>query len=196
MKSILEDKLFRSMLWCCSTYFGISQVLIFVLILVLTLFSLSFLCTSSLGLIWVFVKSDYSPSDSPHWVCVCVCVLVVQSCPTLCDPMDCSPPGSSVHGILQPRILEWIAVSPGHMEQPHTEQLIVKEELGVAYPLLTYSRVYKVGRCCWKHSYCVYRVSSAKLPEVRQLTKGIDSAHMSPLPQVMPVWTVDGVWCL
>ena len=31
-------------------------------------------------------------------VCVCVCVLVAQSCPTLCDPMDCSPPGSSVHG--------------------------------------------------------------------------------------------------
>ena len=33
-----------------------------------------------------------------------------QSCPTLCDPMDCSPPGSSVHGIFQARILEWIAI--------------------------------------------------------------------------------------
>ena len=31
----------------------------------------------------------------------------LQSCPALCDPMDCSPPGSSVHGILQARILEW-----------------------------------------------------------------------------------------
>ena len=38
-------------------------------------------------------------------------VLVTQSCPTLCDPMDCSPPGSSVHGILQARILEWVAMS-------------------------------------------------------------------------------------
>ena len=38
-------------------------------------------------------------------------VLVVQSCPTLCDPMDCSPSGSSVHGILQARILEWAAIS-------------------------------------------------------------------------------------
>ena len=37
-------------------------------------------------------------------------VLAVQSCPTLCNPMDCSPPGSSVHGILQVRILQWIAV--------------------------------------------------------------------------------------
>ena len=36
--------------------------------------------------------------------------LVAQSCPTLCDPTDCSPPGSSVHGILQARILEWVAI--------------------------------------------------------------------------------------
>ena len=35
-------------------------------------------------------------------------VLVTQLCLTLCDPMDCSPPGSSVHGILQARILEWV----------------------------------------------------------------------------------------
>ena len=38
-------------------------------------------------------------------------VLVTQSCPTLCDPMDCSLPGSSVHGILQARILVWVAIS-------------------------------------------------------------------------------------
>ena len=37
-------------------------------------------------------------------------VKVAQSCPTLCDPMDCSPPGSSVHGILQARKLEWVAI--------------------------------------------------------------------------------------
>ena len=36
---------------------------------------------------------------------------VSQSCPTLCDPMDYSLPGSSVHGILQARILEWVAIS-------------------------------------------------------------------------------------
>ena len=38
-------------------------------------------------------------------------VFVTQLCPDLCDPMDCSPPGSSVHGILQARILEWVAIS-------------------------------------------------------------------------------------
>ena len=36
---------------------------------------------------------------------------VAQSCPTLCNPVDCSPPGSSIHGILQARILEWVAIS-------------------------------------------------------------------------------------
>ena len=41
----------------------------------------------------------------------CVCVNSLQSCLTLCDPMDCSLPGFSVHGILQARILEWVAIS-------------------------------------------------------------------------------------
>ena len=39
-----------------------------------------------------------------------MCVLVTQSCLTLCDPTDCSPLGSSVHRILQARILEWVAI--------------------------------------------------------------------------------------
>ena len=43
-------------------------------------------------------------------VCVCVCVLVAQLCPPLCDPRDCNLPGSSVHGILQARILEQGAI--------------------------------------------------------------------------------------
>ena len=42
-------------------------------------------------------------------------MLVTQSCPTLCDPMDCSTTGSSVHGILQARMLEWVAISPGDL---------------------------------------------------------------------------------
>ena len=36
---------------------------------------------------------------------------VAQSCPTLSDPMDCSPPGSSVYGIFQARVLEWAAIA-------------------------------------------------------------------------------------
>ena len=41
-------------------------------------------------------------------LCVCMCELL--SCVQLCDPMDCSPPGSSVHGISQAKILEWVAM--------------------------------------------------------------------------------------
>ena len=50
------------------------------------------------------------------WVCACVCVCdvcgcsVTQLCPTLCDPMDCNPLGSSFHGIFQTRILEQVAI--------------------------------------------------------------------------------------
>ena len=49
-------------------------------------------------------------------ICVSMCqeterrVLVAQSCLTVCDPMDCSPPGSSVHGIVQVRILERVVI--------------------------------------------------------------------------------------
>ena len=38
-------------------------------------------------------------------------MLVTQSCPTLCDPVDCSLPGSSIHGIFQARVLEWGAIA-------------------------------------------------------------------------------------
>ena len=48
-----------------------------------------------------------------------MCVLVTQLCPTLWDPMDCSPPGSSVHGILQARILGWVPCPPpGDLHNP------------------------------------------------------------------------------
>ena len=48
--------------------------------------------------------------------------LAIQSCLTLCDPMDCSPPGSSVHGILQARILEWIAIPFSRESSQPTDQ--------------------------------------------------------------------------
>ena len=52
-----------------------------------------------------------NPMGKVMGVCLCmyVCVCVTQLCPTLCDCMDCSIPGSSIHGIHQARILEWVA---------------------------------------------------------------------------------------
>ena len=46
-----------------------------------------------------------------HDITCCLCVCQSFSCVRLCDPMDCSPPGSSVQGILQARVLEWVAIS-------------------------------------------------------------------------------------
>ena len=45
-----------------------------------------------------------------HFWCIVLYVLAAQSYPTLCGPMDCSLPGSSVHGILQAAILKWVAL--------------------------------------------------------------------------------------
>ena len=65
------------------------------------------------------------PWDSPgkntgvgcHFLLQCIKVKseseVAQSCPTLSDPMDCSLPGSSIHGIVQARVLEWGAIAKG-----------------------------------------------------------------------------------
>ena len=51
-----------------------------------------------------------------------IIVLVTQLCPTLCDPMNCSPPDSTVHRILQARILEWVAIPfPGDLPNPGIE---------------------------------------------------------------------------
>ena len=63
-----------------------------------------------------FVPHPYGSSSSLH-----VCS-ITKSYPTLWCPMECSPPGSSVHGISQTRILEWIAISsPGHHPNPGIE---------------------------------------------------------------------------
>ena len=72
-------------------------------------------------------------------------VLVIQSCPALCDPMDFSPPGSSVHGMLQARILELVAMpfsrADGKESSCNAEDLDLATGLGRApgewngYPL-------------------------------------------------------------
>ena len=55
---------------------------------------------------------------------------VAQSCPTLCDPMDCILPGFSVHGILQARILEWVTISFSRRSSPPRDWTRVSEPPG------------------------------------------------------------------
>ena len=62
-------------------------------------------------------KQSQRPGKEP--VPLVPSVLVAQSCPALCNPKDCSPPGSSVHGFLQARILEWLPFPfPGDLPNP------------------------------------------------------------------------------
>ena len=59
------------------------------------------------------LQTDALPSEPPRKSSLVIAAAAksLQSCPTLCDPIDSSPPGSSVHGILQARTLEWVAIS-------------------------------------------------------------------------------------
>ena len=61
-------------------------------------------------LIFKHLKAKYNTTSANRGK-ISIVVLVAQLCPTLCDPMDCSPPGPSVHEIFQARILEWVAIS-------------------------------------------------------------------------------------
>ena len=80
------------------------------------LFSLSKF-TDSINSISKSFEGPWAPGNSKKWLlggvqitCVCMHTKSLQSCPTLCNRLDGSPPGSSVHGILQARILEWVGI--------------------------------------------------------------------------------------
>ena len=64
-----------------------------------------FFLTKAGGLAW----RDF-PTPKSHLTKACMCAQLLQLCLTLCNPLDCSPLGFSVHGILQPRILEWVVI--------------------------------------------------------------------------------------
>ena len=67
-------------------------------------------------------RCSCSPLGTYICVCVCWCAKLLQSYPTLCNPMDCSLPGSAVHGILKARILEWVAIPfPRDLSSPGIE---------------------------------------------------------------------------
>ena len=73
---------------------------------------------------WSF-SFNISFSKMMMMMIMCVCVLVTKSCLTLCNPVDYRPSGSSVHGILQARILEWVAM-PRYLLDPGIELMSLK----------------------------------------------------------------------
>ena len=80
------------------------------------------------NLLYLWMNLPYKPEVLFLDICsrgqnyLCCCYLVIKSCPTLLQPMDCSSPGSSVHGILQARILAWVPFpSPGDLSHAGIE---------------------------------------------------------------------------
>ena len=78
-------------------------------------------------------------------------MLVAQSSLTLCDPMDCSPPDSSVHGILQARILEWVAIPFSRGSSQPRDLFLFLAVLGLrcyaSFSLVVVSRGYSLLLC-------------------------------------------------
>ena len=100
-------------------------------------------------------------------VLCCKCVLVAQSCPILCDPMYCSPPGPSVHGILQAKILKWIAIpfSKGDLPDPGIESkssVLQADSLHLSHTaILCYIwKQISVQAIEWEMIYLTYKSSS------------------------------------
>ena len=103
----------------------------------------------------------YSPwgckeSDTNEWLIVWLSYWlsesgseVAQSCPTLCDPMDCNLPGSSVHGISQVRILEWVVIPFSKGSSPPRDQTWVP---GIASRFFTVWATNK-AQGCWRRDF-------------------------------------------
>ena len=90
---------------------------------------------------------------------------VAQSCPTFSDPMDCSPPDSSVHGIFQTRVLEWGAIA--FSESSHEY-----------YPNSTWIFSYSFGLCLSSY-YCFYQ---------SPFQKSLYSKHQTQVPESDQLW--------
>ena len=75
----------------------------------------SFLYHSFLDTLFSSLKNVCVPQRD---TLLCMCARSLQLCPTLCDPMGCSPPSSSVHGILQARTLQWVARPSSRASSP------------------------------------------------------------------------------
>ena len=58
-----------------------------------------------------FLKKSHKIFNISRQHAAAAAAKLLQSCPTLCDPKDGSPPGSSIHGIFQARVLEWVAIA-------------------------------------------------------------------------------------
>ena len=92
-------------------------------------------------------------------VCVWVCVLVAQSCLTLCDPMNCTLPVSSVHGIFQARILEWVIMPFSRGSSPSRDQTWVSCVAGRLFTVWATRETYVLALVLYLNIFNVHHQS-------------------------------------
>ena len=120
------------------------------------------------GIKWKALLTSQPPSTSPAEV------LVTESCSILCNPMDCRPPGSSVHGILQAGILEWITIPfSRESSQPRnqvqvscladrfftfwvTREDLQRSQVSLAHSLCTSFQTFPGFLCLSVHLFCLF----------------------------------------
>ena len=123
--------------------------------------------------------SNRALTSPNHWK---VKLLVAQLCATLCDPMDCSPPGSPVHGILQARILDWVAISFSRGSCSPRDQTWVSRIAGRAAP--TGPPGNSLERTSWSHRNMRWvivsllgRVGTETHPHLKRLDCQVKKLH-------------------
>ena len=118
----------------------------------------------------------YTKNICLAWYLVHVCGLVAHSCPTLCDPMDCSPPGSSVHDILQARVLEWIAISFSRGSSLPRDQTRVSHLVDRRFTVWATREVQLFAQVVKLH-VCSVSQSPPTLCDLMDCSRPISSAH-------------------
>ena len=86
---------------------------------------LPFANTSGHLVITLYLQNFLTHSVFRNQLTLCVHAKSLQLCLTFCNPMDCSPPGSSIPGILQARILEWVAIPSSRGSSQHRNRTLV-----------------------------------------------------------------------
>ena len=96
-------------------------------------------------------------------------MLVTQLCLTLCDHMDCSPPGSSVHGILQARILEWVAIAFSRGFSQPRDRIWVSSMAGIFFTI-------------WSIRWCLLRHPASRTWAAKWIHSRLEAGKSSPGP--------------
>ena len=120
---------------------------------------------------WVALPDTATPCVC---VCVCVCVWTVQSCPTLCDSMDRSPPSSSVHGLFQASILEWVAIPFSRRSSPPRDRTCIS---CIASRFLTIWAT-REAQCC----PCPWHLLTMHLPHISHVSVSHSPKSSSHFP--------------